>query len=67
MLSYRLTSAISIRGGWTGFYVDNLARPADMVIYQFPSPTRPAMGIDPNRNREDVFVNGFNIGMEWLR
>jgi len=67
MASYRVTNSISVRGGWTGFYVNGLARPADMVIYQFPSPTRPAMGINMERNREDVFVNGYNVGIEWAR
>jgi hypothetical protein len=67
MLAYRLTNTISVRGGWTGFYTDNLARPADMIVYQFPSPSRPAMGINMDRNREDVFVNGYNIGIEWNR
>jgi hypothetical protein len=67
MLAYRLTEALSFRGGWTGFYSDGLARPAEMVIYQLPGASNDAMGINGQKNRTDVFVNGWNVGIEYRR
>ncbi|MBI3466008.1 MAG: hypothetical protein HY000_23585 [Planctomycetes bacterium] len=67
MLSYRLTQALSFRGGWTGFYSDGLARPAEMVVYQLPGASNDAMGINGQKNRTDVFVNGYNVGIEYRR
>ncbi|MBX7167871.1 MAG: hypothetical protein K1X74_16175 [Pirellulales bacterium] len=57
--SYQLTKAIAIRGGWTANWQDALARPSNMVLYKVPF-----MGIRDDRNTQDVFFHGFNIGVE---
>lgn len=54
----RLTRAISFTTGWNGMFMDGLARPVNMIRYSMPT-----MGILPN-NREDVFVQGVNFGIE---
>lgn len=57
--AYSLTRRIRLRAGWTGLYVPNLARPSNMVVYNFPQ-----MGIDPRENKEDAFVHGLHLGLE---
>lgn len=55
---FRLTRAFSVFTGWNGMFADGIARPVNMVRYAMPT-----MGILPN-NREDVFVQGVNFGIE---
>ncbi len=58
-LRYALTSAISFRAGWTGIWIDGLARASNMIDY-----TAPSMGLLPQHNRQDAFLNGFTIGVD---
>ena len=55
----QLTKLISVKAGWTGIFMDNIARASDMVLYQVP-----AMGILPGNNKQPVFMEGFNVGVE---
>ena len=55
----QLTRLISAKAGWTGIYMDNIARASDMVFYQVPN-----MGILTDTNKQPVFMQGFNIGVE---
>ncbi len=59
MFSYQLTRAVAFRVGWTGFYADGIARPSNMVDY-----TLHYMGILASENRQDIFINGLNVGVE---
>jgi hypothetical protein len=54
---YQITRAIEFNAGWTGWWVDGIARASSVVDYTVPS-----MGIDLSGNREGVFVNGLTIG-----
>ncbi len=55
---YQLTRAVSVRAGWTGLWMDNIARSSNMINYQVPG-----MGIRSQFNRQDVFVHGWNLGL----
>lgn len=61
---YQFTRAISLKAGWTGFWIDSIARPSGMVNYLVNASNAPSMGIDMTNNRQSVFVHGFNIGVE---
>jgi len=58
--SYQVTSAISARVGWTGMWIDNIARASNIIDYEVP-----LMGFDLSRNAVDyVFINGVTFGVE---
>ncbi len=57
--SYTLTKSIAVRAGWTGMWQDGIARPSNMVRYQLPS-----LGILGEENRQDLFMNGYTLGVE---
>ncbi|NQT37407.1 MAG: BBP7 family outer membrane beta-barrel protein [Planctomycetes bacterium] len=61
-LKYKVTGAINLRVGWTGMYLDGIARPSGMVNYEIPT-----MGIRPDNNRQGIFVNGLTLGIELNR
>jgi len=56
---YQITRAISFHAGWTGFWMDGIARASSMINY-----TVPAMGIDMDGNRQGLFVNGLTLGFD---
>jgi hypothetical protein len=56
---YVITRNISVRAGWTGVWMDGIARPSSMITYAVPT-----MGIDTTHNRQSVFVNGVAIGFD---
>jgi hypothetical protein len=58
-LRYQLTRSISFRGGWSGTWMDNIARAQDMVDY-----TLPDFGINAANNRQSVIINGAVIGID---
>ena len=60
----QLTNMISLKAGWTGIFVNNVARAADMVDY-----TVPTMGITRNLdgNMQNVFITGLNLSIEFNR
>jgi len=57
----QLTNVISVKAGWTGIFVNNVARAADMIDY-----TVPTMGITRNLdgNLQNVFITGLNVSVE---
>ena len=62
---YQITRAISFHAGWTGFWVDNVARANNIVTYQVgTSAGEEPMGIDPTGNRQSLFINGLTIGFD---
>ncbi|NLF09450.1 MAG: hypothetical protein GX594_15935, partial [Pirellulaceae bacterium] len=54
-----ITRSISFHAGWSGMWVDGVARATSIIDY-----TVPAMGFDLANNREDVFLNGLTIGFD---
>ena len=58
-LSYQLTRAIAVRGGWSGMYIGGLARPSNMIIYELPN-----SHILKSNNYDDAFMQGINVGIE---
>jgi hypothetical protein len=56
---YQVTRAISFHAGWTGMWMDGIARANALVDY-----TVPAMGIDMTDNRQSIFVNGLTLGFD---
>lgn len=63
-LHYQFTRAISFKVGWTGFWMDSVARASGMVDYQVNHLNNASMGIDMANNRQSVFIHGMNIGFE---
>jgi len=57
-LNYQLTRAIGVRAGWTGIWMDGIARADALNVYKVPN-----MGISMANNRQDVFMHGFNFGV----
>lgn len=60
--SYQVTRYFTLSAGWRGIYLDGIARASSMVDYTFPQ-----MGIREDQNMEDVFINGFTVGVELNR
>jgi hypothetical protein len=60
----QLTNIISLKAGYTGLFVNNVVRAADMVDY-----TMPSMGITRNLqgNLQPVYAQGLNLGIEFNR
>jgi hypothetical protein len=58
----QLTRLISFKVGWTGIFMDGIARAADMVNYDLP-----VMSIKTSENRQPVFMQGVNVGVELNR
>ena len=52
--------------GWTGMWIDNVARAADMIDYTTTNLTNGAMGITTANggDRQNVFIQGINLGIE---
>jgi hypothetical protein len=57
----QLTNIIAVKAGYTGIFVNNVARAADMVDY-----TVPTMGITRTLegNLQNVYIQGLNLGFE---
>ena len=55
---YQLTRAISLRAGWSGLWMDNVARASNMILYEVPD-----MGLLPQNNSQDVLLHGWNLGV----
>ncbi len=62
-LKYQVTRAITLKAGWTGIWMDNIARASGLINYQVNS-AGDMMGLLPQNNRDDVFTHGLTIGFE---
>ncbi len=60
----QVTNMIAAKVGWTGMWINNVARAVDMVDYSLPT-----MGITTanDANKQSVFVNGLTFGVELQR
>jgi hypothetical protein len=67
----RLTNLISVKGGFTGMWMNGVGRAADMVDYTVSTLNGAPMGITtsnvPHANQQNLLVYGFNIGLELNR
>lgn len=61
-LDYQLTRAVTFRVGWSGMWMNGIARPSDMIDYALNS-NGSVLGILDENNRQEVFLNGFTIGV----
>ena len=67
--AYQITNSISFRAGWNGFWMDGLVRGSTVTTYNLydgseTSVQQKIMGIDMDKNREDIFTHGINVGIE---
>jgi hypothetical protein len=60
---YQITRSVSFRAGWTGLWLDRIARPSNMINYTL-DPEHTYMGILRDQNRDNVLVNGLVIGID---
>jgi len=60
-LKFQLTRAVFVKAGWTGTWMAGIARASNIVDYTISE--RSILGIDAGANREDLFVQGVNIGV----
>ena len=60
----QLTNMIAVKAGYTGLFINNVVRAADMVDYTVPS-----MGITRNLdgNLQSVYAQGLNLSIEFNR
>ncbi|NUQ63217.1 MAG: BBP7 family outer membrane beta-barrel protein [Pirellulales bacterium] len=59
-LQYKLTRAVDFKVGWTGMWIDGIARSSNLIDYTLTE--NRIMGIDLKDNRQGVFMHGLNIG-----
>ena len=58
--SYRLTSALSLKLGYTAIFIDNISRSANQVKYELPR-----MGFrNEQAGKQEILINGVNGGFE---
>jgi hypothetical protein len=62
----QITRLISAKAGWTGMWMDGIARASDMVDYTVPS-MGITKGIGVDGNKQNVFVQGLTLGIELNR
>jgi len=60
---YQITRAISFHAGWTGIWLDGIARGDSTIDYTLHDNGQ-IFGIDTTRNRQDLFMHGFTMGFD---
>jgi hypothetical protein len=65
-VKYQLTQDIAASFGWAGMWLNGIARPSNMIDYALHSDGS-IMGILDANSRQEVFLNGFTIGVELNR
>jgi hypothetical protein len=58
-LEWQWTRNVAIGAGWSGMWMDGIARASNLIDYKFG--TDSTMGILTENNRQDVFINGANF------
>jgi hypothetical protein len=63
---YQITRAISFHAGWTGMWMDGVARASSLINYRVGDAVlgEVPLGIDMSNNRQGVFVNGLTLGFD---
>lgn len=59
---YQVWETVNVNAGWTGTFMDGIMRSNNMIDYNLP-----AFGISNQNRVQGVFMNGFNLGLEWNR
>ena len=62
---WQWTRHISFGAGWSGLWMDNIARSSNLIDYRFG--TSSLMGILAENNRQDVFIQGANFRIQLNR
>jgi hypothetical protein len=60
---YQITRSVTFRAGWTGLWLNNIARGSEMVDYTL-DPARGFLGILRDHNKDNVLMNGLEIGID---
>jgi len=60
---YQITRSVSFRIGWTGLWLDRIARASSMINYTL-DPEHTSMGILRDQNRQNVLLNGLTVGID---
>jgi hypothetical protein len=61
---YQITRAVEFKIGWTGFWMDGVARANSVVDYKTSTVNgEEPLGIDMSGNRQSIFVNGVTAGI----
>jgi hypothetical protein len=60
---YQITRSVTFRAGWTGIWLNNVARASEMIDYTL-DPNNNYMGIVRGMNNDNVFINGVTIGID---
>ena len=58
----QLTRSVLFRAGWTGLWMDHIARASNIIDYQVPT-----MGINTSFRQQDIWLNGLNLGVIFNR
>ncbi len=62
---YQITRCISFHAGWTGLWLDGIARGDALIDYSIAqNSTGKVFGIDLSRNGESLFINGLTLGFD---
>lgn len=60
---YQITRSVTFRAGWSGMWLNNIARGSEMIDYTL-GPDQTYMGILRDHNKDNVFMNGLTIGID---
>ncbi len=58
--AYQLTTSLALKAGYTGTFAGNIRRAAPSVLYSLPD-----MGF-VDTGGEDLLINGFDLGIEFI-
>ena len=58
----QLTRSVVLKAGWTGLWMDRIARASNIIDYQVPT-----MGINTSFKQQDIWLNGLNLGIIFNR
>ncbi|NQU25094.1 MAG: BBP7 family outer membrane beta-barrel protein [Candidatus Nealsonbacteria bacterium] len=64
-LKYQVTRSLSFKVGWTGIWMDNIARASSLVNYELNGESANGlMGLLRQNNSDDVFTHGLTVGFD---
>ncbi|MEN6450337.1 MAG: hypothetical protein ABFC96_07595, partial [Thermoguttaceae bacterium] len=61
---FQITRSIAAHAGWTGFWMDNVARGSSVIDYTTANAQGRPMGINLADNKESIFLNGVTFGFD---
>ncbi len=60
---YQFTRSVSFRAGWNALWLNNVARGSNMINYTL-DPEHTILGILRDHNKDNVIMNGLQIGID---